>query len=422
VSGLVSRRGGRSTGGAPFEIFLALRYLRARGQRTNLSLFVWIGIGGVFLGVAALIVVLAVMTGFQDGIRDKIIAANPHILVFESGGRGVPDAGKVADRVREVAGVRAATPFVLQQALLTGPGGGAHGGLLRGIDLRAPEVATDVRSQLRIGSLSALERGEPAVLLGQELARTLGVVPGDSVTAISPQGAMTAVGMVPKMRRYVVAGTFEIGMNDYDSTVAYVALPVAQEFAGLGDRVTGIEVKLADPFEARRIGRVIGERLGWPFWLRDWMDMNRNLFAALQLEKLALFVIVTIIVLVAAFAIIGHLVLLVAEKRKEIGILKALGAPGGSIAMVFFCVGMTIGLVGTIAGSLVGLGIMWVQNTYKIIRLAGDVYQIDHLPMKLTPADFVMVVSATLFISFLATLFPARRAGKLAPADVLRYE
>jgi lipoprotein-releasing system permease protein len=152
------------------------------------------------------------------------------------------------------------------------------------------------------------------------------------------------------------------------------------------------------------------------------MDMNRNLFAALQLEKLALFVIVTIIVLVAAFAIIGHLVLLVAEKRKEIGILKALGAPGGSIAMVFFCVGMTIGLVGTIAGSLVGLGIMWVQNTYKIIRLAGDVYQIDHLPMKLTAADFVMVVSATLFISFLATLFPARRAGKLAPADVLRYE
>jgi lipoprotein-releasing system permease protein len=422
VSGLVSRRGGRPTGGAPFEIFLALRYLRARGQRTNLSLFVWIGIGGVFLGVAALIVVLAVMTGFQDGIRDKIIAANPHILVFESGGRGVPDAGKVADRIREVAGVRAATPFVLQQALLTGPGGGAHGGLLRGIDLRAPEVATDVRSQLRIGSLSALERGEPAVLLGQELARTLGVVPGDSVTAISPQGAMTAVGMVPKMRRYVVAGTFEIGMNDYDSTVAYVALPVAQEFAGLGDRVTGIEVKLADPFEARRIGRVIGERLGWPFWLRDWMDMNRNLFAALQLEKLALFVIVTIIVLVAAFAIIGHLVLLVAEKRKEIGILKALGAPGGSIAMVFFCVGMTIGLVGTIAGSLVGLGIMWVQNTYKIIRLAGDVYQIDHLPMKLTAADFVMVVSATLFISFLATLFPARRAGKLAPADVLRYE
>ena len=406
----------------PFEMFLALRYLRARGHRTNLSLFVWIGVGGVFLGVAALIVVLAVMTGFQDGIRDKIIAANPHILVFESGGKGVPDAAGIAERVRQVAGVRAATPFVLQQALLTGQGGGAHGGLLRGVDLRGKAVAADIRSQLRAGDLGPLERGEPAVLLGQELARALGAVPGDAITAISPQGAMTAVGMVPKMRRYVVAGIFEIGMNDYDSSVAYLALPVAQEFAGLGERVTGVEVKLADPFEARRVGQVIAERLGWPFWVRDWMDMNKNLFAALQLEKLALFVIVTIIVLVAAFAIIGHLVLLVAEKRKEIGILKALGAPSGSIALVFFIVGMTIGLAGTIGGSLVGLGLMWVQNTYKIIRLAGDVYQIDHLPMKLTTADFLLVVSATLFISFLATLFPARRAGALAPADVLRYE
>jgi lipoprotein-releasing system permease protein len=406
----------------PFEMFLALRYLRARGHRTNLSLFVWIGVGGVFLGVAALIVVLAVMTGFQDGIRDKIIAANPHILVFESGGKGVPDAAGIAERVRQVAGVRAATPFVLQQALLTGQAGGAHGGLLRGVDLRGKAVAADIRSQLRAGDLGPLERGEPAVLLGQELARALGAGPGDAITAISPQGAMTAVGMVPKMRRYVVAGIFEIGMNDYDSSVAYLALPVAQEFAGLGERVTGVEVKLADPFEARRVGQVIAERLGWPFWVRDWMDMNKNLFAALQLEKLALFVIVTIIVLVAAFAIIGHLVLLVAEKRKEIGILKALGAPGGSIALVFFIVGMTIGLAGTIGGSLVGLGLMWVQNTYKIIRLAGDVYQIDHLPMKLTASDFLLVVSATLFISFLATLFPARRAGALAPADVLRYE
>jgi len=410
------------TNGLPFELFLGLRYLRARGQRTNLSLFVWIGIGGVFLGVAALIVVLAVMTGFQDGIRDKIIAANPHILIFESSGRGVGDAAKLAARVRGMGGVKAVTPFVLQQALFTTPGGAAQGGLVRGVDFNAAGMAADIRSQLRVGNLAPLARGEPSILLGRELARNLGVVPGDLITAISPQGALTAVGMLPRMRRYRVAGTIEIGMYEYDSTTAYVALPVAQEFAGLGDRVTGVEVKLDDPFAARQIGRAIATRLGWPYWVRDWMEMNKNLFAALQLEKLALFVIVTIIVLVAAFAIIGHLVLLVAEKRKEIGILKALGAPGRSITTVFFTVGMTIGVVGTVAGSLVGLGLMWIQNTYKIIRLAGDVYQIDYLPMKLSGSDFALIVTATLAIAFLATIFPARRAGGLAPAEVLRYE
>jgi lipoprotein-releasing system permease protein len=211
-------------------------------------------------------------------------------------------------------------------------------------------------------------------------------------------------------------------MYEYDSSIAYLALPAAQEFAGLASGVTGIEVKLADPFDARKLGREISTALGGPFLVRDWMEMNRNLFNALQLEKLALFVIVTIIVLVAAFAIIGHLVLLVAEKRKEIGILKSLGASAGSITAVFFTVGMTIGIVGTLLGSAVGLAVIWVQNTYRIIRLAGDVYQIDYLLMKLTPGDFALIISATLLLAFLATIVPARRAGALAPADVLRYE
>ena len=407
--------------GLPFELFLGLRYLRATGQRTNLSLFVWIGVGGVFLGVAALILVLAVMTGFQDGIRDKIISANPHLLIFTGGG-GLADADTVAGRVRSVPGVKAATPFVLQQALFTTESGGSHGGLVRGVDLATPAVVADLRAQVRSGSLEPLTGGQPAVLLGVELARTLGVVVGDSVTAISPKGAMTAVGMVPKMRRFIVAGTIEIGMYEYDSSMAYLSLPAAREFAGLPAGVTGIEVKLVDPFAAKRVGAQIAGTLGFPFWVRDWMDLNRNLFAALQLEKLALFVIVTIIVLVAAFAIIGHLVLLVAEKRKEIGILKAIGAASGSITAVFFSVGMTIGVVGTLAGSVVGLTLIWIQNTYKVIRLAGDVYQIDYLPMKLTPSDFLLVVGSTLVLSFLATILPARRAGALIPVDVLRYE
>jgi lipoprotein-releasing system permease protein len=397
-------------GRMPFEIFLGLRYLRARGHRTNLSLFVWIGIGGVFLGVSALIVVLAVMTGFQDGIRDKIIAANPHVLIMEAGGRGVANGSALADRVAPVPGVVSATPFVLQQALFTSPGGGATGGLLRGVDLATPAVRDALSAQVRYGSVKPLLQGSaPALLLGRELARSLGVVTGDYVTVISPQGAMTAVGLVPKMRRFLVAGYVEIGMYEYDASLAYTTLAAAQEFAGLGDRVTGVEVKLANPFDAKEVGAAIAGRLNGAFWIRDWMDMNRNLFAALQLEKLALFVIVTIIVLVA-------------EKRKEIGILKAMGAGAGSIGAVFLVAGMLIGLVGTVAGSAFGLLLIWVQNTYKIIRLAGDVYQISYLPMKLTGSDFAMIVGSTLVISFLATISPSRRAARMDPVDVLRYE
>jgi lipoprotein-releasing system permease protein len=409
------------TGGLPFELFLGLRYLRSRGQGTNLSLFVWIGLVSVFLGVFALIVVLAVMTGFQDGIKEKIISAHPHLLVFQAGG-GLADPNAVAARVRAVPGVRAATPFVLQQALFTSEAGGAHGGVVRGVALDNPAVVEDLRRQMRSGNLDALGGGEPAVLLGRDLARTLGVLPGDFVTLVSPRGALTAVGMVPKMRRYVVAGTVEVGMYEYDSSIAYLSLPTASEFADIPVGVTGLEVKLADPFDAKRVGGLVARRLGPPYWVRDWMDMNRNLFAALQLEKLALFVVVTIIVLVAAFAIIGHLVLLVAEKRKEIGILKAIGASGSSITAVFFCVGMIIAVVGTVAGSALGLTVIWVQNTYKIIRLASDVYQINYLPMKLAPTDFLLIIGATLLLSFLATIFPARRAGSLVPVDVLRYE
>src|SRR5438477_930890 len=407
--------------GLPLELFLGLRYLTARGSRANLSLFVWIGVGGVFLGVAALIVVLAVMTGFQDGIRDRIISANPHLLVFQSGAAGLADPASVVSRVTTVPGVRAATPFVLQQALFTSAGGDAHGGLVRGVDFESRAVRDDLRAQLRSGRLDSAAGSDGGILLGVELARTLGVVPGDAITVISPKGAITAVGMVPKMRRYTVVGTIEVGMYEYDASLAYLSLPAARDFAGLAG-VTGVEVRLDDPFDAKRVGRAVAGRLGFPYWVRDWMEMNRNLFNALQLEKLALFVVVTIIVLVAAFAIIGHLVLLVAEKRKEIGVLKAIGASASSITAVFFSVGMTIGVVGTVAGSLVGLAIIWVQNTYKVIKLAGDVYQIDYLPMKLAPADFILIVSATLLLSFLATIVPARRAGALSPVDVLRYE
>ncbi|HEY2993949.1 MAG TPA: ABC transporter permease [Methylomirabilota bacterium] len=407
--------------GLPYELFLGFRYLGSRGNRANLSLFAWIGVGSVFLGVAALILVVAVMTGFQDGIRDRIISASPHLIVFPSGAPAMADADRVAAEVRQVRGVRAATPFVLQQALLTSALGDARGGLVRGVDTSDPSVMADLRAQLRSGRVDILGDNEGGIVLGAELARALGVLPGDAVTVISPKGALTAVGMVPKMRRYTVVGTVQVGMHEYDASIAYLSLPAARDFAGLPG-VTGVEAKLNDPFAADDVARAVSRRLGHTYWVRDWRDMNRNLFNALQLEKLALFLILTIISLVAAFAILGHLVLLVADKRKEIGILKSIGATRPSIAAVFFAVGMGIYLVGTITGSAVALTLIWVQNTYKIIRLAGDVYQIDYLPMRLSLPDFLMIVTVTMGLSFLATLVPARRAGALNPVDVLRYE
>ena len=409
------------TRGVAYEIFLGLRYLGSRGNRASLSLFAWIGVGSVFLGVAALILVQAVMTGFQDGIRDRIISASPHVVIFQAGAAGMPDARRVVDVARGVPGVRTATPFVLQQALFTSPAGDAHGGLVRGVDVADPSVMADLRAQLRSGRVDGILGGEGGILLGNELARLLGVIPGDAVTVISPKSAVTAVGMIPKMRRYVVAGTVSVGMHEYDSTIAYLSVAAARDFTGQPG-VTGVEVKLADPFAVGEVGRDIARRLGPAFWVRDWREMNRNLFNALQLEKLALFLILAIISLVAAFAILGHLVLLVADKRKEIGILKAIGATGPSITAVFLTVGLVIYLVGTLAGSLVALTLIWVQNTYKIIRLAGDVYQIDYLPMRLSAVDFLMTVTVTLVLSFLATIVPARRAGRLNPVDVLRYE
>jgi lipoprotein-releasing system permease protein len=407
--------------GLPYELFLGLRYLGSRGHRANLSLFAWIGVGSVFLGVAALILVQAVMTGFQDGIRDRIISASPHLVIFQTGAAGMRDADRVAATVRQVPGVRAATPFVLQQALFTSPSGDAHGGLVRGVDTADASVMADLNAQLRSGRADAIAEGEGGILLGSELARLLGVLPGDAVTVISPKAAVTAVGMIPKMRRYTVAGTVQVGMHEYDASIAYLSVAAARDFAGLPG-VTGVEVKLADPFAAGTVGRMISGRLGVSYWVRDWREMNRNLFNALQLEKLALFLILAIISLVAAFAILCHLVLLVADKRKEIGILKSVGATAPSITAVFLTVGLAIYVVGTLAGSLVGLSLIWVQNTYKIIRLAGDVYQIDYLPMRLSAPDFFMTVSVTLVLSFLATIVPARRAGKLNPVDVLRYE
>ena len=405
--------------GLPFELLIGLRYLRSKGGRGFLSLLTIIAMAGMAIGVMALIVVLAVMSGFEDELRSKILGTTSHILVMDVGGRGIEEPTRALELIRAHPDVRSAAPFVLQQVMLS-HGESATGVVLRGIDPEAER--RELQQRVRQGNLVDLAGPEATIALGRELARTLGAFVGDTVVAISPRGAVTAVGTIPKMRPLRVVAIFEIGLYEYDSALAYTSISTAQQFAELGGRVSGIEVRLVDVYQARRVSRELGSTLGLPYWTRDWTEMNRNLFSAIQLEKTAMFVILTLIIFVAAFAIISHLILMVAEKRREIGVLRALGASSRSITLVFMAEGVLIGLVGTTVGTVLGVVIGFIQDRYHVVKIPGDVYQLSELPMKMHPPELVLIAVAALVLSFLATLYPSRQAARLRPVEVLRYE
>jgi lipoprotein-releasing system permease protein len=405
--------------GLPFELLIGLRYLRSKGGRGFLSLLTIIAMAGMAIGVMALIVVLAVMSGFEDELRSKILGTTSHILVMDVGGRGIEEPTRALELIRAHPDVRSAAPFVLQQVMLS-HGESATGVVLRGIDPEAER--RELQQRVKQGNLADLAGPEATIALGRELARTLGAFVGDTVVAISPRGAVTAVGTIPKMRPLRVVAIFEIGLYEYDSALAYTSISTAQQFAELGGGVSGIEVRLVDVYQARRVSRELGSTLGLPYWTRDWTEMNRNLFSAIQLEKTAMFVILTLIIFVAAFAIISHLILMVAEKRREIGVLRALGASSRSITLVFMAEGVLIGLVGTTVGTVLGVVIGFIQDRYHVVKIPGDVYQLSELPMKMHPPELVLIAVAALVLSFLATLYPSRQAARLRPVEVLRYE
>ncbi len=413
-----------------FEFFVSLRYLKAKRKQTFISIITFISIGGVTLGVMALIVVLAVMSGFENDLKNKILGLNAHVLVL-SWDNQVAHYDQLAGQVEKVPGVTGATPFILTQVLLNTPQK-VTGAVLRGLEVDSARKVIILDRIIRTGSWKALEApaGEnsetgaalPGIILGQELAKQLGLSLGDPVSVVSPLGEVSPLGRVPKMRSFRLAGTFESGMFEYDSTIAFISLAQAQSFLAMPGRVTGLEVKTRDIYEADRIAKEIKTRLGFPYWTKDWMRMNKNLFSALKLEKLVMFIILALIILVAAFNIVSSLIMVVMEKTKDIAVLKSMGATAGSIMKIFVLEGLIIGVVGTTLGLIGGIGLCEILKKYQFIHLPSDVYYISSLPVLMKGPDILLIVVAAIGITFVATLYPAWQASRLDPVEALRYE
>ena len=421
---------------------VGLRYLRAKRSEAFISLITVISIVGVMIGVMTLNIVLAVMTGFEEDLRDRILGFNPHIVLVSYAGT-IANPDEVVRKVRDTPGVAAAAPLVYSQVMLSS-GQSVSGVVVRGVPPEMEEAVIDLKAHLTSGSLAGLgapfevpveggdkdtnKDGRPdtttltGVILGGELAKQLGLAIGDPVSVVSPLGTPSPVGPIPKVKRFVLAGTFDSGMYDYDSGLLYMGLADAQKFFGLGNAITGVEIRVTDLYGAEKVARQLEQNLGTPFRARDWMEVNRNLFLAFKLEKVVYFIVLTLIVLVAAFNIVATLIMVVMEKRKDIAILKSMGATDRSIARIFMLKGLIIGTVGTALGVLGGYAGCWVLARYQFVELPKDVFYVSTLPVRVYGENFATVALVSVVICLLATIYPARQAAGLAPVEVIRYE
>ncbi len=409
-----------------FHTKIALHYLRPKSN-SFISLLSFISIIGIMIGVMALIVVISVMSGFDHALEKKVIGIESQIIVLNYSGF-LNNYKKSVKRIYSVKGVKSASPFIYTDVMISSAST-STGSVLRGIDVKTEEKVTDLKKYLIHGNLSGLNyKNKNKIVLGKVLAQNLGVSVGGKVTIISPEGQVTPFGVMPKTEKFTVCGIIDSGMYNYDSTFSFISIKNAQTFLGLSHKTaTGIEVKLDNPSFANKFAKKIASKLNNiktspSYYALSWEELNKNLFSAIRLEKLTMFVILSLIVLVAAFNIISTLIMVVMEKRKDIAILKSIGASSKDIMVIFIAQGVTIGFIGTILGLASGFLIGYLEKTYHIISLPPSVYYITALPIRMTPEEFIVIGSSSIFLSFAATLYPSFKASKIDPAEGVRYE
>jgi lipoprotein-releasing system permease protein len=412
-----------------FEWMVAARYLRAKRQESFISIISGFSLIGIALGVATLIIVMSVMNGFRAELLGRILGLNGHMIVQKVG--GVPDYDAVAGRIRAIPGVTNATPMAEGQVLVNS-GDTSFGALVRGIESEDFKRLTTVYSSLSQGAMDGFDEGQ-SVIIGERLAERLGfarIEPGQTVTLVAPKGAVTPFGTTPRIKTYRVAGTFKIGMSEYDQTFIFMPLKEAQAFFGLGDTAGGVLVMVAEPDKVAQWRQQVTLAAGTGAFITDWQQMNSSLFGALTVERNVMFLILTLIILVAALNIISGLIMLVKDKGGDIAILRTMGATQGAVMRVFFIAGAFIGVVGTFAGFLIGvLFCANIENIRQFLsRITGTtlfdptIYFLSQMPAKVDPGEVVAVVAMSLTLSFLATLYPSWRAARLDPVEALRYE
>ncbi|MEZ4650645.1 MAG: lipoprotein-releasing ABC transporter permease subunit [Candidatus Eisenbacteria bacterium] len=411
-----------------YELFVARRYLVPKRGKGFLSLITWISIGGVCLGVLALVVVLAVMNGFENEVKSRIVGSNAHAFVLRFGTEGLDDPDRVLATCEANPEVVAASPFILGKALVS-HGRGSDGAAIKGVDFSRESQVTEILKYVEKGpgvplELKPVDGGMPGIILGVHIADNLQANAGDTIQLLSPRaGSSSPFGFVPKVGNFRLVGVFRSGMYEYDASFAYVDLGQAQSFFGMGSRVSGIELRVKDMYRAPEVAEAVLKALGgFPYRVNDWIQMNSNLFSWMQMEKVVMFVILGLIVLIAAFNITGALIMLVNEKRRDIGILRSLGATTHEIRTIFVLEGFVIGLLGIVLGTSGGLLLCYLLDRYQFIKLPGDVCFIDTLPVDVQVLDVVTVLVAVLLIVVISTLYPAYKAARLDPVDAIRYE
>jgi lipoprotein-releasing system permease protein len=405
-----------------FELFIALRYLLASRQQSSISRVSLFSTIGVAVGVIALVVALALMTGLQGELRNRILGSQAHIYVWKTG--SLVDYESEVAQLRAVPGVAGAGPAILGKAIVSSDRTSAFI-TLKGVDPVLEGQVTDIERTLTQGSLEGLtDHGEddrPGILLGHDLAQQLGVTVGDEITLITPGGSLSPMGLMPRNRRVKVVGVFQLGLYEYDSAFGFVTLDFARRLFSK-EAPDLIQLRVDDIWAAAGIARSLPERLGPEYIAEDWSELNRSLFSALWLEKMAISITIGLIVMVGALNIISSLILLVRQKSRDIAILKTMGTSSVRVMTIFMMQGLVIGVVGTTVGGLCGLGLCWVLDAYELIQIPMDVYQVSHVPFIVQPLDFLVVVVATIAICFLATIYPSRQASRLDPVQALRFE